>query len=198
MEYLFGAIISGVICAAIASGRGRSGVGWFFIGFVFGCLPIIILLCLPDLKKEQAKFARINAENRRLKESVKKERMVADSRHRAANLRLTAHDRALNLDTSPMSQIGEGQAPDQPRQIGSTSMQPPPIPPSSSPGAAAPRWFYVHDGVQVGPSDLEGLLSAYEAGIIFDDTLVWRSGMDGWDVIADVPEISDLLDGLDA
>lgn len=189
MEILFGAIVCGAICAAIASGRGRSGVGWFFIGFFFGCLPIIILLVLPDLTKEQAKYDRVKKENRRLKETVKKDRMIADSRQRATNLRLTAHDRALDLDTSPMNQIEGGQASGQPKQIVSQTEQPPPIPPSPSSGGASARWFYVHDDVQVGPMDLQGLQSAYEAGILQAETLIWRAGMDEWAPFADVPEV---------
>ncbi len=39
----------GLIAAAIASGRRRSGVGWFFVGFCFPLLSLILLLVLPPV-----------------------------------------------------------------------------------------------------------------------------------------------------
>lgn len=38
----------GGICAAIASGKKRSPVGWFFIGFLFPLIGLILILVLPN------------------------------------------------------------------------------------------------------------------------------------------------------
>ena len=46
-------IVFGGICAVVANGRGRSGVAWFLIGFLLGCIGLIILLVIPDLRLEQ-------------------------------------------------------------------------------------------------------------------------------------------------
>ena len=38
--------VFGLVCALIAPNRGRSGVGWFFIGFFIGCVGLIVLLLI--------------------------------------------------------------------------------------------------------------------------------------------------------
>jgi Double zinc ribbon len=37
-------------CAAIASGKGRSVIGWFFLGLLFSVIALLIILGLPSLK----------------------------------------------------------------------------------------------------------------------------------------------------
>jgi len=44
MELVFIWITGGVICAVIASGKGRSGFFWFFIGLFLGPLGLILAL----------------------------------------------------------------------------------------------------------------------------------------------------------
>lgn len=39
-----------VACGAIASGKGRSGFGWFIIGALLSLIGLIIIVCLPSLK----------------------------------------------------------------------------------------------------------------------------------------------------
>ncbi len=41
--------VFGLIAAGIASSRSRSGVGWFFIGFFFPLLSLILLMVLPPV-----------------------------------------------------------------------------------------------------------------------------------------------------
>ncbi len=103
--------VFGVICAAVASGRGRSGVAWFFVGFLFVCLGLVVLLALPDVKKEEERHKRQAQENRRLREQIKKERQVADGRHGGVERRLRAHDVALDLDTGGAASLEPGTAP---------------------------------------------------------------------------------------
>ena len=37
-----------VACALIAQSKHRSRVGWLVLGFLFGMLALIVLVCLPD------------------------------------------------------------------------------------------------------------------------------------------------------
>jgi hypothetical protein len=45
--YLFVALIGGIVCGGIAVSRGRSGVGWFVIGFLIPVIGLILILVLP-------------------------------------------------------------------------------------------------------------------------------------------------------
>src|SRR5687767_4831017 len=99
IQLLIGAAV-GTACALIAHARGRSAVGWFFIGMFGPCfIGLILVLVLPDLKIEQERQRRLADENRRLREKLKKDRMVADERHAELNRRLQVHDVALGVDT---------------------------------------------------------------------------------------------------
>jgi len=46
--FFFGALISAVVCAAIASHKNRSTVVWALLGFLFGVIPGIICAVLPS------------------------------------------------------------------------------------------------------------------------------------------------------
>lgn len=39
-------------CAIVASNKGRSGAGWFFIGLLFSVIAFIIILVLPSVKSD--------------------------------------------------------------------------------------------------------------------------------------------------
>src|SRR5690349_6725468 len=95
----------GVACSLIAKQRGRSPVGWFFVGLFASCIGLILVLVLPDLRKQQEEMDRLRAQNRMLKERLDKDRMVADQRQGEIEGRLRAHDRVLGVDT--------GKAPEQ-------------------------------------------------------------------------------------
>ncbi|MCA8977448.1 MAG: DUF4339 domain-containing protein [Planctomycetes bacterium] len=170
-------ILFGIICALIASGRGRSGIGWFILGFFLTCIALIILLLIPDLNVENAKSQRQRAELRKLREQVKKERHVADERHTAQRERLDAHDRALGIDTSAADQ----------RLVGA-GMAPPPLPAATdSPSDLV--WFHADDGERHGPIADAELRQMLRYRRIEPDTLVWRQGMDEWQPANDLPEL---------
>ncbi|MGC6488270.1 MAG: DUF4339 domain-containing protein [Planctomycetota bacterium] len=152
--------IFGVISAVVANNRGRSAVGWFFIGLALDCIGLVLVLALPDLKKEEEKERRRRLENRRLREQLAKERQVSDSRNTNVERRLGAHDEALGLDTS----------------------NPPELPtPAATPqlteGAA---WFYARDNERQGPVTAETVRHLLQAGAIDGDTLIWSEGMQDW------------------
>ena len=118
----------GAACAGIAHSRGRSAVGWFFIGVLAGCIGLIILLVLPNVKLEQERHDQLRRENRRLRERMRKERQVSDQRHAAVEHRLGVHDEAIGIDTSRAEQqhLAPGGAPD-------PAPPPPPPPPPGPP-----------------------------------------------------------------
>jgi len=41
-------LVWAIVCAVKAYDKGKSEVGWFFLGLLLGLLGFIILLCLPD------------------------------------------------------------------------------------------------------------------------------------------------------
>lgn len=158
---LLGLVVCGGICAAIAAGRGRSAVAWFFIGFFLHCIGLVLVLVLPDLKLQEEQSRRQSLENRRLREQLAKERQVADQRHHHVERRLGAHDQALGVDTS--------EAP----QLGSASGTPPALPDRT-------QWFYARGKERLGPVSTETLRHLLQARAIEPTTLVWSDGMPDW------------------
>jgi hypothetical protein len=172
--------IFGIICAVIAQSRGRSAVGWFFIGLFFSCLGLIILLVIPDLKVQEEERQRMALENRRLREQIRKDRMVADQRHDESERRLTAHDRVLNLDTSTEQ-----------KEIG-----PPPICQALTASGAeqfAVSWYYVADGNPVGPISLDDFKNMWKEARLKPDSLVWHEGMREWIAVSAVRGLQEVL-----
>lgn len=169
--------VFGGICAAVASGRGRSGVAWFFVGFFFACIGLIVLLALPDVKKEEARHKRQAQENRRLREQIKKERQVADGRHLGVERRLRAHDVALDLDTSGAASQLEGD-----------SGGPPPVPALTE----STSWYYAKKQERIGPVSETTLQHLFETQAIGPSTLVWREGMEAWQRLSEVPDLEHL------
>jgi len=118
----------GGICAAIASSKGRSVIGWFFGGFFlgfiifpfFGIIMIILVACLPNLKEKQRREEAIDRENRRLREQLMQEQIKNEAFRRHAAARLDNHDVQLGVDTrsaAPLLGAGFPGAP----QLGSTT-----------------------------------------------------------------------------
>ena len=166
------AAIFGIICAVIAAGRGRSAVGWFFVGFFASCIGLILVLVLPDLKKEEEKQRRQSLETRRLQEQLAKERQIADQRHGLVERRLGAHDQALGLDTGAPDPL-------------LTNAAAPPALPSSPTGAP---WFYARGTERMGPVTAETIRHLLRAKAIDSETLVWRDGMPDWTAVVKTEE----------
>ena len=174
--------VFGVVCAAIASSRERSPVGWFFIGFFFSCFGLILLLILPDLGAERAKYARLHQENLRLRERVKKDRQVSDHRHVELNRRLEAHDQALGMDTAHRTPALAGEN------------GPPALPDASTQWLTA-DWYYVLDGEAKGPVDFAELRLVLDEGMIERRSLVWYDGLAEWQPLGEVPGLAKELYG---
>lgn len=153
-------VVFGILCAVIASGRGRSPVAWFLLGCLFSCVSLIILLVLPDLKQVEERDRRHQLETRRLREQLAKERQVADQRHHQVERRLGVHDQALGVDTAaPPAVTGSG--------------APPQLP-------AGAMWFYARGNERMGPVSPETIRHLLQAAAITGQTLVWREGMPDW------------------
>ncbi len=204
-------VVFGGLCAVVASGRGRSGVAWFFLGFFLGCVGLIVLLVIPDLRLEQERRSKILNQNRRLREQVRKDRMVADARSGEQDRRLQAHDRALGIDTAPPAPDVLESGSSQPRwQVAGPSVAPADstAPPSSgqagrseaAPGTSTPSdhedraWYFAdHQGRQ-GPVSLTILRTLWAQGVVTGQTYVWAEGMGDWASIAQVAGLEDMLD----
>lgn len=173
-------LIFGVICALIASSRGRSPVGWFFIGFFTHIIGLILVLVLQNLQTVRAKENYLYAENRRLREKIKKERQVSDLRHQEAVSRLSAHDRALGIDTGNLPGV---------------LSSPPPVPIAAIEDLRTARWYYVVDyDERVGPVDFATLRELWRQGEIDAETLVWRNGQADWVQVRDRMDLEAALD----
>ncbi|MFW5845150.1 MAG: hypothetical protein ACOCXJ_02890 [Planctomycetota bacterium] len=103
----------GVVCALIARSKGRTPVGWFFLGVLLSWIGIILVAVLPDLKQQKVKERRLQRENRRLREQMRKDRMVNKRRMQRMEQRIDAHDQVAGIDTVPgrrPEQIGHAEA----------------------------------------------------------------------------------------
>ena len=184
----------GVACALIANSRGRSAVGWFFIGALVPCfVGLILVLVLPDLKVDQERTRRLADENRRLRERLRKDRIVADQRHAEITRRVSAHDVALGVDTATaMPAALPGAAPADGYAANADSAGVDSAVSSELRGSA---WYWAQGLNRQGPSNFEALQSRWQSGEVTTETLVWRKGMPKWTALRDVPGLEETLDG---
>lgn len=48
MAVLIWGIIFAISCGYIANEKGRNCIGWTILGFLFGLIALLIIVCLPD------------------------------------------------------------------------------------------------------------------------------------------------------
>lgn len=166
--------VFGGITAAIASSKGRNVVGWFFIGFFFGCIGLIIILCLSNLREEQARWDAQAVEQRRLREQLRQEQLKNETFRQHTAARLDVHDRTLGIDTRQSAPALPAAPPSSPAFIPSAG---PPTPPD---GLSADNWFTNEGGSQQGPYTYALLHKRARQGSLPPDTLVWAEGMKEW------------------
>lgn len=183
MELLIIYLIFGGACAAIANSKGRNAVAWFFIGMIFSCFAIILLLCLPNLKEQKEKERRLEEENRRIREQVRQEQMKLETFRQVTDVRLNYHDRALGMSTAPTaaSPLGIGG-----KQGG--EVVPPALPTPDDP--SKPNWHYVKDGVRSGPITTQAARALIGCGELTSTTVFWKAGMSGWVPASQIAELS--------
>jgi len=194
MPYLVFAILMGVVCSLVANSRGRSALGWFFIGFFFGIFALIVLFVIPDLKELEAREQRLRNENRLLREQVKSHRVVADLRHDRQERRLTVHDRALGVDTSGAPQLPDGDGADaEPWTDTAPPPLPRPVPPTTADEFAAASWRYAAGAQARGPVSFKDLRALFVHGDVTPATLVWTPGMAEWLAVGNLPGLMESL-----
>jgi hypothetical protein len=177
-------VVFGGICAAIADSRGRNAVGWFFVGALFDCIALVILLVIPDLKKQQAMEQKLRDENRLLREQVRSNRLVHDQRLDTTDRRLAIHDRARGVDTSAPAEIAAPAA---------AATPPPPLPAGTRPGFDGVGWHYARQDRANGPVSFADLKALFRSGDLTAESLVWSDGMPSWTAARDVSGLMDAI-----
>ena len=107
---LLGTAVMGGITSAIAVHKGRSAVGWFFVGFLTGCIGLIIICCMPHATENVARLNHMETEHRRLQEQLKHEQLRNESFQSHTRTRIDAHDSALSMGTRQIGHAGGGPA----------------------------------------------------------------------------------------
>src|SRR5205823_6354128 len=148
---IFGLIMGGAV-AAIAHGKGRSPIGWFFIGFFFPLIGLIIVLVISNVNQEKYLRARQDEDNRRLREQLRQERIKHETLREYTMKRLDVHDQVLGVDTKSVQVL-----PGENAQVflpGSEGGETPP--PQTAP--QPPRldgWYFEQNGETRGPVKAE-------------------------------------------
>ncbi|MFK5955233.1 MAG: DUF4339 domain-containing protein [Planctomycetota bacterium] len=165
--------ILGVICAFIAKNRGRSPLGWFFIGLVGGCIGLILVLVLPDLKKEAETKNREKRLRNKLQEELMQERMKNQAFRGHATNRLDAHDEHLGVDT---------------RAAAGSVLPPPLVPEELDEGVPKSGWHIALPGQDSeGPFTLAEMKHRLQSGALSNKTLVWHESLEDWCVVSASP-----------
>ncbi len=210
----------GGITSAVAVHKGRSAVGWFFVGFLTGCIGLIIISCLPNQKEQSELMSHMETETRRLREQLKHEQLRNESFQTHMRHRIDAHDNALGVDTrrigpgpatatpilpGPASPPAAGPTPITPRPGGPTPIRQarPIVPrPSAAPsGRSAPspqsftdcQWFVKFGTRKSQPLTFDKLKKFWEIGNLTPDTLVCTGEQENWMPVQDVPGLLDHL-----
>ncbi|MCA9321740.1 MAG: DUF4339 domain-containing protein [Planctomycetes bacterium] len=170
-----GSLVLAIICGVIASSKGRNALVWGVLGYLFSCLTLIVLLCMSDLEDEdeidqEDEIERLDRQTRRLKESLKKERLRNASFQSGVLGRLDAHDMATGLDTRDIKA---------PLELPATYALP----------SEQPSWYYDDGGHPAGPISRNALLGLRAAGNLSPESLVWREGFADWLPMGEVDDL---------
>jgi GYF domain 2 len=188
-------VITGTICAAVASGKGRNPVGWFFIGFFCPLIGLILVCVISNRKEEQAHRFTIEQENRRLREQIRQEQIKSEAFRTHTQRRLDAHDQKLGLDTRPDDRVLDGSVP----VAGMLDSSNPPLAnavssqPAVEPEANQPGWYYAIDGQTYGPVAPTKMVQLLQVKAVPWSALVWIEGMADWAPAERVPQLSALV-----
>ncbi|MFO7821134.1 MAG: DUF4339 domain-containing protein [Lentisphaeria bacterium] len=185
-------IICGIISAIVANSKGRSAVGWFFLGFFFGFIGLIIICCLSDLNAQRAKEQNAERERRRLREQLKQERMKNSTFRQHVHKRLDQHDNALGVNTKSTGAVTASVAA-QPALLGN-SPQKEVETQGVDTGRAGPEGWHVYvDQQQHGPLTQYQIESRIANGELAAGSLIWRPGMDRWYPITEIKQFQRML-----
>jgi hypothetical protein len=190
-------LILGAITAAIAATKGRSIVGWFFVGFLLGLIGLIIVLCMSNLEEERARQARMDTEQRRLRERLRQEQLKNEAFRQHAARRLDVHDRQLGVDTRPPGPSAlagggnHGTALPSPQR---TAVMPPDedaFAQEDGESTNASHWYYEINGQTYGPEARRRIVELLQAGEISRHTLLCAEGDQTWQPLHLFPAFRD-------
>lgn len=178
----------GVVTAIIAAGKGRSAIGWFFIGALFPIIGLILAIVVSNPSEEKRFRGQSEDENRRLREQLRQTRMRLEQMQHETHGRLSRIDQHLGIDTTIPQLASEASVGDEPHS-GST-------PPSPVPSAIAPVpervWYYEQAGETRGPVNQDVLRALLATGQLRPSNLVWSQHMPDWRPASDTPEFRQL------
>ncbi len=179
MGYLVFGLIMGGAVAAIAHGKGRSPVGWFFVGFFFGVIGLIVVLVSSNLNQEKYARARQDDENRRLREQLRQERLKHETLREYTMKRLDVHDQILGVDTKSVQALPS----DTPAGYLPTAELATPASPSPTPAPEPPRsnaWYFEQNGETRGPVPPEVIQSMLAENQLSGTSLLWSDHLPDW------------------
>ncbi len=200
-------VICGIAAAAIAAGKGRNAVGWFFGGLLLGLIGVIVVACLSNLKEEREYRRQSESERRRLREQLRQERMKNEAYRRYSTERLDVHDHVLGVDTRTRLELPQGDGAAGLHTLQSAHPAPEPAsaapPPASAPRSYAapeealeelvqrttsalppqaplPRWYYEERGEARGPVSDTEMNRLVQDGRVRPNTLIWSEDLGDW------------------
>ncbi len=174
------ALLLGGLSAYIASTKGRSVVGWFFVGFFFPCIGLVIILVIGD----EGATEDLRHENRRLREKLRMDRAVSDRRHRDTEERLHVHDVALGVNTSERLEEADKGFPE--HSVGSGAD-------GDNARFYSVRWHYALADQQHGPISFDELKELWNERVLDPESLVWNRHLSDWKAIDQLRDLEDEL-----
>jgi hypothetical protein len=180
---IFGLIMGGAV-AAIAHGKGRSPVGWFFIGFLLGVIGLIIVLVVSNVNQEKYLRARQDEDNRRLREQLRQERIKHETLREYTMKRLDAHDQVLGVDTRALGALpGENAR----AMLPGEGAEAAPVQ-AAPPAPQLDGWYFEQNGETRGPVSGEVIQTMLADGQLTSHTLLWADHLPDWRPAAVIPE----------
>ncbi len=175
--------------AAIAHGKGRSAVGWFFVGFLLGVIGLVIVLVVSNVNQEKYLRARHDEENRRLREQLRQERVKHETLREYTMKRLDVHDQVLGVDTKSVQALPSENAPAYLPYARPNTPQPAPADPAPQPPHSN-AWYFEQNGETRGPVAPEVIKSLLASGELTGTTLLWADHFPDWRPAALIPEFT--------
>ena len=188
---LMGAAVMGGITAGVAVHKGRSAVGWFFIGFLTGGIGLVVCLCMSNQKEQNEVLGHMEKETSKLREQLKYERLRNESFQHHVRTRIDAHDDALGVNTRA---IGPGRPQAKPI-LPSTSLGANPVNRAALPSPSSfetSEWFVKFGSRSSQSLPFEKLKKFWEIGNLTPETFVCTSECE-WVPVQSVPGLLEEL-----
>ena len=194
-------VVCGAIAAAIASSKGRSGVGWFFCGFFFGLIGIIIIACLSNLNEDRNRRNYVDWQQRRVQEQIYQEQVKNQAFQQYTTGRLDQHDQHLGLNTRPANQNltygGGGNPnflPNQGQAVAGEYQQQVPLQAQPQTQPQGTTWHVIDsNNQQLGPLSAQQVLSLINEQRLTRSSLAFSQQRNTWCPISEIQELAGLF-----